>query len=349
MDFLTFAWKEISQYLRLSRLSKMMSTDDYAWLGTFEGILAIVGPVLTIVFIMEIVLAIRRKTFHRKNFLPQFLTYVTNTVFNRALAVGSYPLWIGKFDHLRPFESSVTWYWFIYGFLVFDLALYILHWLMHKVRILWCIHAQHHATEALNTSVNNTNFVATAVFLSFFKTIFCMALGVNPAILLMVAAIDGLWVTFSHVSTDVFKSGRMGWLDHLLISPSLHRVHHARNALYIDTNYSNFFTVWDRVFGTFQKEDPREAVEFGITRPVNFDNFFDFYFGDFVLLWRDVVAAPTLKAKFLYLVMPPGWHHSGEHKMAKQVRQEYLDGVQPPRAAAPGAATPAEAEPVSLK
>jgi len=53
-------------------------------------------------------------------------------------------------------------------------------------------------------------------------------------------------------------------------------------------------------------------------------NFLDVYFGEIVALFKDVYKAPGLKNKLLYVIMPPGWHHNGEHKTAKMVRNAYL-------------------------
>ena len=54
------------------------------------------------------------------------------------------------------------------------------------------------------------------------------------------------------------------------------------------------------------------------------NSFLDAYFGEFVALAKDVYAAPGLKNKFLYIFMPPGWSHTGEHKTASKVRGEFL-------------------------
>ena len=66
-------------------------------------------------------------------------------------------------------------------------------------------------------------------------------------------------------------------------------------------------------------------IEYGITRKMNPNNFADVYFGEFACLFRDVKKAPGLKNKFLYIVMPPGWSHTGEHKTAEIVRKEFLN------------------------
>jgi hypothetical protein len=99
-------------------------------------------------------------------------------------------------------------------------------------------------------------------------------------------------------------------------------VHHARNPAYIDTNFCNLLNIWDRVFRTYQPEDHNIRIEYGITRAVNTRNFADMYFGEFALLGRDIVRAPGLWNKFLYLFMPPGWSHTGEHKTARIMKQQ---------------------------
>jgi len=37
-----------------------------------------------------------------------------------------------------------------------------------------------------------------------------------------------------------------------------------------------------------------------------------------------VWKAPGIKNKFLYIVMPPGWSHTGDHKTARLIRREFL-------------------------
>jgi hypothetical protein len=65
-------------------------------------------------------------------------------------------------------------------------------------------------------------------------------------------------------------------------------------------------------------------IEYGITRPVRTNNFLDMYFGELALLARDVWRAPGLKNKVLYIFMPPGWSHTGEHSTASAIRRAYF-------------------------
>jgi hypothetical protein len=75
-------------------------------------------------------------------------------------------------------------------------------------------------------------------------------------------------------------------------------------------------------------------IEYGISREVNPNNFFDVYFGELYYLWKDIVKAPGLKNKLLYIVMPPGWSHTGDHKTAKVVKQAFIEEEKAAMAAA---------------
>ena len=119
------------------------------------------------------------------------------------------------------------------------------------------------------------------------------------------------------------KDARLGFLNKYILTPSHHRVHHARNPLYMDTNFCNLLNVWDRVFRTLQPEQRSIPVQYGITRRINANSFLDVYFGEIVYLAKDIWKAPGIKNKFLYIVMPPGWSHTGDHKTARLIRNEF--------------------------
>ena len=61
-----------------------------------------------------------------------------------------------------------------------------------------------------------------------------------------------------------------GWLDKtiglIFTTPNIHKVHHERDQYYTDSNYSDIFIIWDRIFGTFVEEN--ETVRYGIITPL---------------------------------------------------------------------------------
>jgi sterol desaturase/sphingolipid hydroxylase (fatty acid hydroxylase superfamily) len=175
----------------------------------------------------------------------------------------------------------------------------------------------------MNLSVTYAHFFLEAPYADVIRTSICILAGVNPPLLFFIMFVDGTWGAFIHVGENIVKDGRIGFLNHIILTPSHHRVHHARNPLYMDTNFCNLLNIWDRAFGTFQPEEEQVVIEYGITRPMNRGSFLDMYFGEIAALWRDVKNGPGLKNKLLYLVMPPGWSHTGEHKTAKLIRSEF--------------------------
>jgi hypothetical protein len=92
----------------------------------------------------------------------------------------------------------------------------------------------------------------------------------------------------------------------------------------MDTNFCNLLNIWDRIFGTLQPEKAEVPVQYGITRNLNPNSFLDVYFGEIVYLANDIRKAPGIKNKLLYVVMPPGWSHTGDHKTANLIRREFL-------------------------
>jgi sterol desaturase/sphingolipid hydroxylase (fatty acid hydroxylase superfamily) len=54
------------------------------------------------------------------------------------------------------------------------------------------------------------------------------------------------------------------WLRALISTPAMHRVHHSRAQAETDTNYSNIFSVWDRLFGTYRAPRAGERIACGL-------------------------------------------------------------------------------------
>ena len=104
---------------------------------------------------------------------------------------------------------------------------------------------------------------------------------------------------------------------------SVHRVHHAKNHIYLDRNYGETFSIWDRLFKTFQKELDNEKIEYGIMHDkLNSESLWDVQFLLWKELWLDVKKAPRLIDKVKYVFMPPGWNHIDGGKKAREYRNE---------------------------
>lgn len=159
-----------------------------------------------------------------------------------------------------PLLPLDAWWGWLVGLLLFDLTTYWLHRHHHEVHVLWAIHGVHHGAEDFN--------LAAALRQATFQNVtgwlwrLPLALIVPFEMLVGIIVIDFLYQFLQH-TRYVPKLGPVEWI---MNTPSHHRVHHGREAKYLDRNYGGIFIIWDRLFGTFQAEE--EEPTYGITRPV---------------------------------------------------------------------------------
>jgi sterol desaturase/sphingolipid hydroxylase (fatty acid hydroxylase superfamily) len=117
----------------------------------------------------------------------------------------------------------------------------------------------------------------------------------------------------------------------VLSTPSNHRVHHARNPKYIDRNYGGTFIVWDRLFGTYKKEE--EEPVYGITTPLQSWNPVWANLSYWATMIGNARRADRLVDKLRFFWKPPGWRpvSMGGFQPAPPVdRASYVKFATPP-------------------
>ncbi|HVY73581.1 MAG TPA: sterol desaturase family protein [Puia sp.] len=308
-------------FFGLDAIIKMIHSGDYSSLRTFDGLLNLVVPLFPLILLVEFLVALLYRRLKLIDYKIPFFSYILNMALGRFISITAIGYCIGHLEPHALMKIGFTWYWFIYGYIVWEFGHFIYHYLGHKVRLFWCLHSTHHAPQTMNLSISFAHFFLEAPYADVIRTSTCILLGVPPPMLFAIMAIDGTWGGLIHLGEQVSKTGRFGALHRFILTPMHHRAHHARNPLYMDTNFCNLLNIWDRVFGTYQVVDPKVPLEYGITRKMRPNSFLDAYFGEFVALGHDVWHAPGIKNKFLYIVMPPGWSHTGEHKTATRVKR----------------------------
>ncbi len=192
--------------------------------------------------------------------------------------------------------------WWVLPLAIFaaDFTYYWMHRIEHETRILWANHSVHHSSPEYNfTTALRISWVDSLVEWVFFL----------PMILLgfsLAQTVTGLFVVLAYQSwVHTEKPGKLGWLDRVFNTPSVHRVHHGTNAQYIDKNYGGILIIWDRIFGTYEPE--REKVVYGITTPVNTINPLKVVFIEYRNIWRDLKKARSGREALGYLFRRPGW------------------------------------------
>jgi sterol desaturase/sphingolipid hydroxylase (fatty acid hydroxylase superfamily) len=181
-----------------------------------------------------------------------------------------------------------------------DFIYYWNHRFMHTSRYMWAIHVVHHSSERYNLSTALRQPVADA-FGTFAPYGALALIGVRPELVLQARGWNLLYQYWIH--TDVIR--RLGPLEEVLNTPSHHRVHHGSNQHYLDRNHGSILIVWDRLFGSFQRED--EPVVYGLTK--NIDTFHPAKVAthEYIDMARDVASSRTWRDRLSFVLRGPGW------------------------------------------
>ncbi|GAB2903656.1 sterol desaturase family protein [Paraburkholderia jirisanensis] len=213
------------------------------------------------------------------------------------------PVYAYCYQHWRLFTWPSGWLSLAVLFVAQDLLYYVFHRCSHRVRWLWAAHVVHHSSERLNfsTAFRQSLMYPVAGMWAFWLPL--ALLGFAPRQIVAVVLINLGFQFFVHTQAI----GKLGWLEYVFNTPSIHRVHHARNDRYIDRNYAGVLVIWDRLFGTYVEEDPLEPPVFGIVEPLHTFNPLKATFHEWASLYADVVRVRGLRNKLAALFAPPAW------------------------------------------
>ncbi len=196
-----------------------------------------------------------------------------------------------------------------------DFMFYWMHRVDHYCRFFWAVHVTHHSSEEFNLTVG----FRSSVFQPLYRFVWFIPIalvGFDPLDIMFMYAATQIYGILIHTKT-VSKLGPLEWV---LSTPSHHRVHHASNIKYLDKNMGMILIIWDRVFGTFAKEE--EEVVYGLTTNIKTYNPITMVFHEWKAIYEDLNKQTSFKNKIMYVFGPPGWSHDGSRKTSSQLRAE---------------------------
>lgn len=210
-----------------------------------------------------------------------------------------------------------AWAYWLLLFLLEDFLFYVLHAVDHFSRFFWAVHVTHHSSEHFNltTGFRSSVFQPLYRFVYFIPLVF---LGFAPSDVVVMYAATQIYGVIVH--TSYVK--KLGVLEHILVTPSHHRVHHASNVEYLDKNMGMCLIIWDKLFGTFQEELDEVPVKYGLTSPLPNRGPFHIVFHEWLNIWKDLSKGGGLITKMKYIFAAPGWSHDGSSKTSEQLRAE---------------------------
>lgn len=238
------------------------------------------------------------------NFITLFFLLVT--IFFVGLAYVA--AFVFTYENFSLTQLPITGWTVLACLILADLAYYWEHRFLHSNGFAWGTHSVHHSSPYFNISVAY-RFGPLDWFFPFFFHLPLILLGFNPFVVLMCETVVQLFQTLLHTES-IKKFPRP--IEAIFNTPSHHRVHHATNKRYLDKNYAGILIIWDRMFGTFARED--EAVKYGVYPRINSVNPIKVYFHGYAKLAEQIYAAPSWSYRLQLLIKPPIWAWRRERK-----------------------------------
>ncbi len=189
-----------------------------------------------------------------------------------------------------------------------DFIYYWNHRFMHETRWLWAIHVVHHSSEHYNLSTALRQTVLD-VFGMFVPYGALSLLGFRPDTIETARGVNLLYQYWIHTETIP----KLGPVEEVFNTASHHRVHHGSNRQYLDRNHGSIFIIWDRLFGTFERED--EPVRYGLTKNIDTFNPLKIATHEHVDILRDVASSDNWKDRLSFVFRGPGWAYDRHRQL----------------------------------
>jgi sterol desaturase/sphingolipid hydroxylase (fatty acid hydroxylase superfamily) len=164
----------------------------------------------------------------------------------------------------------------VVAMVVGDFTAFYVHYLQHKIPLLWQFHKVHHSAEVMHPLSNYREHPID-------NLVYTLTIGATYGVVLAVAAhsIGYLPDTLSLLGVPIFMflfnlTGYNLRHSHIWLrwpgrwsmifpSPAHHQVHHSCHPDHLDKNFAFLLPVWDVIFGCYVMPEDDRDVKFGVT------------------------------------------------------------------------------------
>lgn len=199
--------------------------------------------------------------------LPNILLTIAMLLLN--LLFASLPIFIGewtKANHFGLFNFIYisAWLQLLAGILILDLwAAYVIHLLFHKISWLWNIHSVHHSDTMLDVTTAFRQHPLESILRITFLLIGMFVLGLPLWITLVYQTLSSFNAQLEHANIKM-NPKLESILQLIFVTPNYHKIHHSSFQKETNSNYSNIFSIWDRLFSTISKRETYDNIDYGL-------------------------------------------------------------------------------------
>jgi len=181
---------------------------------------------------------------------------VLNTMLIRLLIYVPLLLWIVFIEQqgwgISRWLGLTGWLELALSLVVLDFFDYFWHRANHRVTFLWRFHKAHHADTAMDVTTALRFHPGELMISALAKALWIAIWGPTAIAWFLFEAVVSLCAQFHHSNTD-FPDGIERVISSLIVTPRFHASHHAVNRHYGDANFSTIFSLWDHLFGSYQR------------------------------------------------------------------------------------------------
>ncbi|MEK9732209.1 MAG: sterol desaturase family protein [Pelagibacteraceae bacterium] len=168
---------------------------------------------------------------------------------------------------------------FLFHLIIYDIFLYFWHRANHEIKFLWRFHHVHHLDETLDVSSGLRFHFGEIILSAIVRCIIIIIFNITLVNLLLIEAVVLISSAFHHSNIQLPKNLEK-ILSYIIVTPSIHWVHHHKRQKETDSNYCAIFSFWDILFRTksnFKRykgmpigveKDQDESISKLITRPL---------------------------------------------------------------------------------
>lgn len=198
--------------------------------------------------------------------VPNLMLALGVVVANLALASMTAALSAAVIRHnfgLLSGMHSHAWILLIAGVAGLDFFAYLAHLLLHKIPVGWRFHRVHHSELEVDVTTAFRQHPGETLWRVLWQSVGIAVLGLPFWVIPAYLSLSSLNALLEHA--NVRMSDRWdGWLQLLIVTPNMHKIHHSRLVAETDSNYSNIFSVWDRLCGTHTAWTDYQSLRYGL-------------------------------------------------------------------------------------
>ena len=151
----------------------------------------------------------------------------------------------------------------IASFLLMDWAYYWWHYAMHRVPLFWRFHNVHHTDLDLDVTTAARFHFGEILFSIPFRILVVLLFGIPPLVYLVFEIVFESASLFHHSNWRLSLRVER-FLNHIIVTPRMHGIHHSIVERETDSNWGTIFCWWDKIHRSLRRDIRQDEITIGV-------------------------------------------------------------------------------------